>query len=175
MDRTQPTPATRHTIAVGILGRRAGRTIATVRTATGTTGTVRHDSLSTQARQTRHALTALAATTPGRRAFIAQAATDYLSQVDRRRLPVGYQAPILDDRRNRADAYRMRRGDTVARMLGLAVRPDDEHLPNTARAVLAAVNATVDQLTDAAHRTGEPGAIAAVYVLTGAIPAGAAR
>ncbi|MEU9498220.1 hypothetical protein [Streptomyces sp. NPDC048196] len=43
MDRTQPTPAPRHTIAVGILGRRAGRTIATVRTEAGTTGTVRRD------------------------------------------------------------------------------------------------------------------------------------
>jgi hypothetical protein len=41
MDRTQPTPTTRHTIAVGILGRRAGRTIATVRTEAGTIGTVR--------------------------------------------------------------------------------------------------------------------------------------
>jgi len=128
-----------------------------------------------QNRQIRHALTALAATTPSRRGFIARAAADYLSQVDRRRLPVGYREPIFDDRSNRADAYRMRGGDTLARMLGLAVRPSDEHLPATARAVLAATNANVDRLTEAAHRTGAPGAVATLYVLTGTIPTGAAR
>lgn len=34
----------RRTIAVGILGRRAGRTITIVRSATGTTGSIRRDS-----------------------------------------------------------------------------------------------------------------------------------
>ncbi|MGW7247726.1 hypothetical protein [Streptomyces decoyicus] len=171
MDRTQPTPATRHTIAVGILGRRAGRTIATVRTATGTTGTVHRDDhtpSAAQARQTRHALTALARTTPGRRRVIQTAAENYLAQVDRRTLPIGWAIPITNDRFNRVDAFRMRRGDVLARLLGLAVQPADEHLPHTARAVLAAINATVDQLTQAAHRTGNPAAVAIGHVLTGA-------
>ncbi|MCP9205525.1 hypothetical protein [Streptomyces cucumeris] len=46
MDRIDPTspPGARRTIAVGILGRRAGRTISTVRTAAGVTGVVRRDS-----------------------------------------------------------------------------------------------------------------------------------
>ncbi|MBL1100125.1 hypothetical protein [Streptomyces coffeae] len=38
-----PPPGARRTIAVGILGRRAGRTISTVRTAAGVTGAVRRD------------------------------------------------------------------------------------------------------------------------------------
>jgi hypothetical protein len=128
-----------------------------------------------QNRQIRHALTALASITPGRRRVIQAAAEDYLAQVDRRRLPVGYQAPIVDDRNNRADAFRMRRGDAFARMLGLAVRPADEHLPNTARAVLAAINEPVDRLTDAAHCTDNPAAVAITYIRTGRIPASIAR
>lgn len=46
MDRIDPTPApgARRTIAVGILGRRAGRTVAIVRSASGTTGNIRRDS-----------------------------------------------------------------------------------------------------------------------------------
>lgn len=128
-----------------------------------------------QTRQIRHALTALASTTLGRRLVIQTAAEEYLSQVDRRMLPMGYDQPIVYDAGNRSDAFRMRRGNTFASMLGLAVRPSDEYLPDTARTVLAAINATVDQLTDAAHRTGSPGGVATLYVLTGAIPTGAAR
>lgn len=45
MDRIDPTPppGARRTIAVGILGRRASRTVTTVRTASGVTGTIRRD------------------------------------------------------------------------------------------------------------------------------------
>ena len=120
----------------------------------------------TQDRQISHALTALARTTPGRRRVIQAAAEKYLAQVERRWLPVGYTHPIDDDRLNRVDAFRMRRGDTLARMLGLACRPDDEHLPDTARAVLAAINAPVDRLMAAATASGFPAAVALVHILT---------
>ncbi|MFJ9799895.1 hypothetical protein [Streptomyces sp. NPDC101145] len=107
-------------------------------------------------RKVRHALTAFARTSSARRRLIAVCAADYLSQVDRERLPRGYDQPIADDRRNRADAYRMRRGDTLARLLGLAVRPDDADLPDVARAVLAAAEAPVRRLTALAATTGQP-------------------
>ncbi|WP_431999298.1 hypothetical protein [Streptomyces sioyaensis] len=129
-----------------------------------------------QNRQTRHALTALAATTPGRRARIRRYAEDYLSQIDRRRLPLGCCQPITCDRGNRVDAFRMRGGEQLARFLGLAVQSSDPHLPDTARAVIAALDGpTVAQLTDAAHRTGDPLGVATLYVITGTIPTGAAR
>lgn len=119
-----------------------------------------------QAQQISHALNALARTTPGRRRVIQACAEAYLSQVDRRRLPAAYRYPILDDRLNRADAFRMRRGDTLARMLGLAVRPDDPYLPDTARAVLAAIDAPVDRLTAAATASGQPHLIAVLWLAT---------
>ncbi|MFG2400743.1 hypothetical protein [Streptomyces lydicus] len=129
-----------------------------------------------QNRQIRHALTALAATTPGRRARIRRYAEDYLSQIDRRRLPLGCCQPITCDRSNRIDAFRMRGGEQLARILGLAVHSSDPHLPDTARAVITTLDGpTVAQLADAAHRTGQPGAVATLYVLTGTIPTGAAR
>jgi hypothetical protein len=119
-----------------------------------------------QSRQTIHALTALAYTTPGRRHAIQTAAENYLSQVERRHLPVGYKLPILNDRINRADAYRMRCGDTFARMLGIACRPSDEYLPDTARAVLDAINAPVDQLTELATASGQPMTVAVLWLAT---------
>jgi hypothetical protein len=117
-----------------------------------------------QARQIAHALAALARTTPGRRRFIQAAAEEYLSQVDRRVLPRGYDMPIATEAGNRADAYRMRRGWTVAQMLGIACRPSDRHLPATARAVLAAIDAPVQQLTAAATATGQPLLVAVLHV-----------
>ncbi|MFI7315165.1 hypothetical protein [Streptomyces hygroscopicus] len=125
------------------------------------------------ARQIRHALTALAHTTPGRRRVIQAAAEDYLAQIDRRRLPVGYNRAILSDHDNRADAYRMRRGQTFARMLGLAVHPADEHLPDTARAALEAIDAPVRQLTAAATASGQP-LLVAVAHCAGAVRAASA-
>lgn len=116
-------------------------------------------------RQTRHALTALTALTPGRRHVLQAAAEEYLSQVDRRRLPLGYDLPITLDHSNRADAYRMRRGETFARMLGIACQPSDADLPNTARAVLAAINGPVDQLAARAITTGQPTAVALLHIL----------
>lgn len=121
-------------------------------------------------RQLDHALTALARTTPGRRRYIAEAAQEYLDQIDGRRLPVGYALPfptaLADD--NRADAFRMRRGWTVAAMLGLAVQPHNEHFPTTMRAIVTAVSAPVDQLVEAAHTTGAPAVVALVHLLAGA-------
>ncbi|MFD6968358.1 hypothetical protein [Streptomyces sp. NPDC059949] len=120
-------------------------------------------------RQLDHALTALARITPGRRRYIAEAAAEYLDQIDGRRLPLGYNRPFpaaLADA-NRADAFRMRRGCTVAAMLGLAIQPADEHFPTTARAIISAVNAPVDRLVQAAHTTGAPAAVALVHLLGG--------
>ena len=117
-------------------------------------------------RQARHALTALAALTPGRRRVVQAAAENYLSQIDRRHLPVGYTQPINDDRINRADAYHMRRGETFARMLGIACQPADANLPDTARAVLAAINAPVDELTNKATSTGQPFAVALLHIFS---------
>ncbi|MET9051227.1 hypothetical protein ABZW50_08745 [Streptomyces bacillaris] len=108
----------------------------------------------------------LAATTPGRRRVIGAAAEEYLSQVDRRRLPMGYDLPIMLDHNNRADAYRMRRGDVFARMLGIACQPTDAQLPDTARAVLAAINAPVDRLVQAAVESGSPELVALLWVAT---------
>ncbi|MEU3976869.1 hypothetical protein [Streptomyces bacillaris] len=116
-------------------------------------------------RQTAHALTALATLTPGRRRVIQAAAEEYLSQIDRHRLPLGYDLPITLDHSNRADAYRMRRGETFARMLGISCQPSDADLPDTARAVLATINAPVDQLTARATATGQPAAIALLHLL----------
>ncbi|MEV0917866.1 hypothetical protein AB0I93_26860 [Streptomyces sp. NPDC049967] len=114
--------------------------------------------------QARHARAALATTAPGRRRVIQAAAEEYLSQIERRRLPVGYDRPIGDDRQNRADAYQMRRGETFARMLGIACRPSDTDLPNTARAVLAELTAPVAELTARAVATGQPAAIALLHL-----------
>ncbi|MGW4256908.1 hypothetical protein [Streptomyces californicus] len=116
-------------------------------------------------RQTSHALTMLAATTPGRRRVIQAAAEEYLSQIDRDRLPLGYDVPITDDHYNRVDAYRMRGGRTFARMLGIACQPSDPQLPDTARAVLAAITAPVDRLTERAATTGQPAAVALLHIL----------
>ncbi|MFE4018559.1 hypothetical protein ACFXPZ_14215 [Streptomyces sp. NPDC059101] len=116
-------------------------------------------------RQTRHALTALARTTPARRRLIRTCAEEYLSQIDRHRLPMGYGQPMLYDPANRADAYRMRRGAQLAGMLGISCRPDDKDLPETARAVVAAVDATVHELTAVAHCVGDPVGIAVAYVV----------
>lgn len=120
--------------------------------------------MNTTSRQTRHALTALARTTPGRRNLIAARAAKYVAQIDRRILPLGHDAPIGNDRLNRIDAYRMRGGDQVARMLGIACRPEDTSLPNTARAVLDAVDATPRRLAALAHATGHPHLVAALHV-----------
>lgn len=117
------------------------------------------------ARQTRHALTALATASTDRRRRIAQYAETYLSQVDRRVLPVAYSRPIADDRANRADAYRMRGGDQFARMLGISCHPADPNLPDTARAVLAEIEAPVDRLVHTALATGAPGAVALLHCL----------
>ncbi|MFF0629814.1 hypothetical protein [Streptomyces sp. NPDC004296] len=116
-------------------------------------------------RQTRHALTALARTTPARRRLIRTCAEEYLSQIDRHRLPMGYGQPMLYDPANRSDAYRMRRGAQLAGMLGISCRPDDKDLPETARAVVAAVDATVHELTAVAHCIGDPVGIAVAYVV----------
>lgn len=119
-------------------------------------------------RQLDHALTALAATTPGRRRYIA-AAQEYLDQIDGRRLPMGYDRPFGPglESANRADAFRMRRGCTVAAMLGLAVQPSDPNFPTTLRAIISVVDAPVDRLVQAAHTTGTPAAIALVHLLAG--------
>ncbi|MFG2617789.1 hypothetical protein ACGFXC_09170 [Streptomyces sp. NPDC048507] len=120
-------------------------------------------------RQLDHALTALAATTPGRRRYIAEAGAEYLDQIDGRRLPLGYDRPFpaWDGARNRSDAYRMRRGCTVAAMLGLSVRPHDEYFPATVRAIITAVDAPVDRLVTAARTTGAPAAVALLHLLAG--------
>ncbi|MEU7156034.1 hypothetical protein AB0A98_06255 [Streptomyces chrestomyceticus] len=122
-----------------------------------------------QTRQTRHALTVLAHTSTGRQRLIRACAEDYLSQVDRQCLPIGCNLPIRSNRANRADAFRYRRGDLLARLLGLAVRPDDEHLPDTARAVIAAYDEPVTALTDAAHLNGDPVGITVAYVIAGTL------
>ncbi|MER5482941.1 hypothetical protein ABT024_06955 [Streptomyces sp. NPDC002812] len=121
-----------------------------------------------QRRQLDHVLAALATASPGRRRYIAEAAQEYLDQIDGRRLPVWSSRPILDDHCNRGDAFRMRRGCTVAAMLGLAVRPTDPNLPATARAIIDVVNTPVDQLVQAAHNTGAPAVVALVHLLAGA-------
>jgi hypothetical protein len=112
----------------------------------------------------------LATLTPGRRRVVQAAAEEYLSQVDRHRLPVGYDLPISDDHRNRADAYRMRQGNTFTRMLGIGCQPSDAQLPNTARAVLAEIDAPVDRLVQAATESGRPELVALLWVAT-ALPA----
>jgi hypothetical protein len=123
----------------------------------------------TQARrQLDHALTALAATTPGRRRYIAAQAERYLAQVERRRRPAGYRRDYRSDVMNRRDAFEIRGGATVAAMLGLSVRPSDAQFPRTARAIINAVNAPVDRLTEAAHTTGAPAAVALIHILGGA-------
>jgi len=127
----------------------------------------RPGSTTPQDRQIRHALNALARTTPGRRRAIQAAAENYLSQINRHRLPVGYNQPIPDDRINRADAYRMRQGSTLTRMLGISCHPTDEHLPATARAVLAAIDAPIRHLANAATTTGEPVTVAVAYLVYG--------
>ncbi|MFD3717253.1 hypothetical protein [Streptomyces sp. NPDC058674] len=119
-------------------------------------------------RQLDHALTALAATTPGRRRYIAAEAERYLAQVERRRRPYGYRRDYRDDMINRRDAFEMRGGATVAAMLGLAVRPSDPQFPSTARAIITAVGAPVDQLIETARTTGAPAAVALVHLLGGA-------
>jgi hypothetical protein len=119
---------------------------------------------STQTRQIRHALTALTHITPGRRLVIESAARNYLDQIDRRRLPVGYSVPIHDDRRNRIDAFTMGGGHTLARMLGIAATPSTPDLPATARAILYAIDTPVRLLTEAATRTGQPLLIAVLWM-----------
>ncbi|MEV6569950.1 hypothetical protein [Streptomyces sp. NPDC051577] len=118
-------------------------------------------------RQLDHALTALAATTPGRRRYIAAQAERYLAQVERRQRPAGYRRDYHNDVMNRRDAFEIRGGATVAVMLGLSIRPSDPQFPGIARAIVTAVNAPVDQLVEAAHTTGAPAAIALVHILGG--------
>ncbi|MFE3123692.1 hypothetical protein ACFXHD_09755 [Streptomyces hydrogenans] len=117
-------------------------------------------------RHVRHALGRLNAASTDRRRLIEAAATEYLSQVHRHRLPAGYSQPIADDRQNRADAFHMRRGDQLAQLLGLAARPDDPHLPVVAQAVLTELDAPVRQLTEYATLTGQPEAVALLHLTT---------
>ncbi|MCX5587569.1 hypothetical protein [Streptomyces erythrochromogenes] len=121
-------------------------------------------------RQLDHALTALARMSPGLRRYTAEAAQEYLDQIDGRRLPMGYDRPFGPglEAANRADAFRMRRGNTVAAMLGLAVQPADKHFPTTLRAIVTAVDAPVDRLVETARTTGAPAAVALVHLLAGA-------
>lgn len=120
-------------------------------------------------RQLDHALTALARMSPGLRRYTAEAAQEYIDQIDGRRLPMGYDRPFHASAaaRNRADAFRMRRGNTVAAMLGLAVRPSDPNFPTTLRAIITAVDAPVTTLVEAARTTGAPAAVALVHLLAG--------
>jgi hypothetical protein len=120
-------------------------------------------------RQTSHALTALANMTPGRRRLIAACAEAYLAQVDRRVLPMGYDQPIFTDAGNRGDAYRMRRGEQFAQMLGISCRPANADLPATARAVLAAIDSPVRNLTAAAVESGDPIGVAVAYLVASTI------
>ncbi|MFH8752962.1 hypothetical protein ACH4GK_17795 [Streptomyces rimosus] len=124
-----------------------------------------------QSRQMRHALTALAKVSPGQRRRIREAAEEYLSQVEYRRLPAGYKRPLIDERVNRADAFKLRRGNLLARLLGISCRPDDEDLPDTARAVIAACEAPVTALTEAAQSSGDPVGVAVAYVVAGTFAA----
>ncbi|MBD0743573.1 hypothetical protein [Streptomyces sp. CBMA152] len=117
-------------------------------------------------RQTRHALTALTRMTPARRSVVQAAAVEYLSQVDRRRLPVGYDRAIGHDDDNRADAFTMRRGNVMARLLGLGVQPHDPDLPDTARAVLAAIDTTPRELTKLGEASGQSLLVAALWLAT---------
>ncbi|MCX5158109.1 hypothetical protein OOK39_02185 [Streptomyces sp. NBC_00264] len=139
-------------------------------TATPTQSTALMSPAAADNRQARHALTALVRTTPGRRRVIQAAAEEYLSQIDRRRLPLGWGQPITDDHFNRADAYEMRRGNAFARMLGISCRPSDPQLPDTARAVLAAIDAAPRRLTDLARTTGQPALVALLHMV-GTVPA----
>lgn len=123
--------------------------------------------ITTGQRQTQHALTALARTTPGRRRLIAACAEEYLTQVERRAFPFGWDGPVADDPYSRANAYWNRRGRQFAQMLGISCQPSDRNLPATARAVIDAVTAPVRQLTAAAARSGNPAAVAVAYVVSG--------
>lgn len=125
------------------------------------------DAVGPQARQVRHALAALSRASVGRQRLVRRAASDYLSQIDRVKLPLGCDRPIWDDDRNRSDAFRMRRGDLLAKLLGIACRPSDRHLPGTARAVLAELDAPVRQLTEKARATGQPHLVAVLHLLAG--------
>ncbi|MEU0990465.1 hypothetical protein [Streptomyces sp. NPDC005953] len=119
-------------------------------------------------RLVQHAVTAYTRTTPGRQAVVLRHAEGYLAQVDRRTLPVGYDMPILDDSANAADAWRMRRGTLLARLLGLSVRSTDCAFPAAVRAVVAHADAPVHRLMVRASRTGQPAAVALVHLVGGA-------
>ncbi|MFE2555998.1 hypothetical protein ACFXGT_08170 [Streptomyces sp. NPDC059352] len=117
--------------------------------------------------QTKHALTVLAAATPGRRRHIAAAAEDYLGQIDRRRLPIGFKRAILDDGLNRIDAYHLRHGHEFAKALGLGGGENNPGLGEVARAVLAAIDAPIQRLTACATQTGQPILVAVLHVAAG--------
>ncbi|MFD9047803.1 hypothetical protein [Streptomyces zaomyceticus] len=115
--------------------------------------------------QTRRALDNLAYATPEERTRLRAAAEEYLSQVDRRCLPLGYNRPIPNDGDNRSDAFHMRRGDTIAHLLHLHVSADDAELPHTARAVLHELDASVRELITLASITGQPSLIAVAHLV----------
>ncbi|MEU1071896.1 MULTISPECIES: hypothetical protein [unclassified Streptomyces] len=117
-------------------------------------------------RQLRHALAALDGMSSGRREQLREAAEGYLAQVDRRRLPVGCDRAIGWDPANRADAFRMRGGQTFARMLGLGVRPNDPHLPDVARAVLAQLDMVPSELAALGSASGDPVTVGVLWMAT---------
>ncbi|MFF8412857.1 hypothetical protein [Streptomyces omiyaensis] len=123
-------------------------------------------------RHVRHALDRLKAARATRRRLIEAAAIEYLSQVHRHRLPVGYSQPIGDDRQNRADAFHMRRGDLLAQLLGLSTSPDSPHLPVVAQAVLTELDATARQLVEYAALAKTPAAPAAAAARSNDVTAG---
>ncbi|MBT2467820.1 hypothetical protein J7E97_08025 [Streptomyces sp. ISL-66] len=122
----------------------------------------------TQTGRARHAIAAFARTSSGKQRLIRAAAEEYLSQIDRRRLPVGYGRAILDDYANRIDAYEMRQGHVFTKMLGLSIRPGDAALPEIARTVLAAADATVEELVSAAKASGDPAGLAVAWIVSAA-------
>ncbi|MFH8581686.1 hypothetical protein [Streptomyces zaomyceticus] len=105
-------------------------------------------------RKTLHALTALTHTTHGRRRIIHRAATRYLAT----------QPHDPDSCRH---AYVWAEGDTLARMLGLAIHPTDTALPGIARTVLDRLDTPTRQLTAYATTTGQPQLIALAHIAVG--------
>lgn len=112
------------------------------------------------------AITMISATDHDDRATIEHQLRRYVGQLAGTALPVGCNQPItpITGHHNIADAWRML-GHRLAQTLGIPSTATE--FPDTARGILAALDAPITQLTALAAATGQPALVALTHVAAG--------
>jgi len=118
-----------------------------------------------------HAITTIHTADHTNRAAIERRLRKYVGQLDGTALPVSYDQPITGHHHNLIDAWRML-GRSLAHTLGITTSATE--FPDTARAILAGLDASATRLTALATATRQPAVVALAHV-AGVIAAPAHR